>query len=234
MELHFNATKESRKAMVKAISNELGIKAKYLGVPSCAYQVGDYRIEKDGTLILENENIEERSKIIDACVMATGITPSEWEKNTEQEETAEIAEPAESESTGLTVSLPLDKVMVGNLTRLLEVKGQLIKKALDISELPIEVGEDAISFSWFSKLPDSDTARAYTNFIAALCKMSKEQKRITASEKEVENEKYAFRCFLLRLGFIGAEYKTDRKILLQNLSGSSAFKSGAKKGGEEA
>ena len=234
MELHFNATKESRKAMVEAISNELGIKAKYLGVPSCAYQVGDYRIEKDGTLIFENENIEESSKIIDACVMATGITPSEWEKNTELEEAAEIAESAESESIGLTVSLPLDKVMVGNLTRLLEVKGQLIKKALGISELPIEVGEDTISFPWFSKLPDADTARAYTNFIAALCKMSKEQKRITASEKEVENEKYAFRCFLLRLGFIGAEYKTDRKILLQNLSGSSAFKSGAKKGGEEA
>lgn len=234
MELHFNATKESRKAMVEAISNELGIKAKYLGVPSCAYQVGDYRIEKDGTLIFENENIEESSKIIDACVMATGITPFELEQNIELEETAEIAEPAESESIGLTVSLPLDKVMVGNLTRLLEVKGQLIKKALGISELPIEVGEDTISFPWFSKLPDADTARAYTNFIAALCKMSKEQKRITASEKEVENEKYAFRCFLLRLGFIGAEYKTDRKILLQNLSGSSAFKSGAKKGGEEA
>ena len=234
MELHFNATKESRKAMVEAISKELEIKAKYLGVPSCAYQVGEYRIEKDGTLIFENENIEESSKIIDACVMATGITPSEWEKNTEPEEAAEIAEPAESESTGLTVSLPLDKVMVGNLTRLLEVKGQLIKKALDISELPIEVGEDTISFPWFSKLPDADTARAYTNFIPALCKMSKAQKRITASEKEVENEKYAFRCFLLRLGFIGAEYKTDRKILLKNLSGSSAFKSGAKKGGEEA
>ena len=234
MELHFNATKESRKAMVEAISKELGITAKYLGVPSCAYQVGEYRIEKDGTLIFENENIEESSKIIDACVMATGITPSEWEKNTEPEEAAEIAEPTESESTGLTVSIPLDKVMVGNLTRLLEVKGQLIKKALGISELPIEVGEDTISFPWFSKLPDADTARAYTNFIAALCKMSKEQKRITASEKEVENEKYAFRCFLLRLGFIGAEYKTDRKILLQNLSGSSAFKSGAKKGGEEA
>ena len=234
MELHFNATKESRKAMVEAISKELEIKAKYLGVPCCAYQVGEYRIEKDGTLIFENENIEESSKIIDACVMATGITPSEWEKNTEPEEAAEIAEPAESESTGLTVSLPLDKVMVGNLTRLLEVKGQLIKKALDISELPIEVGEDTISFPWFSKLPDADTARAYTNFIAALCKMSKEQKRITASEKEVENEKYAFRCFLLRLGFIGAEYKTDRKILLKNLSGSSAFKSGSKKGGEEA
>jgi hypothetical protein len=59
--------------------------------------------------------------------------------------------------------------------------------------------------------------------------MSKEQKRITATEKAVDNEKYAFRCFLLRLGFIGDEYKSDRKILLRNLKGSSAFKSGTKK-----
>ena len=56
--------------------------------------------------------------------------------------------------------------------------------------------------------------------------MSKDAKRITAKEKPVDNEKYAFRCFLLRPGFIGGEYKTDRKILLRNLSGSSAFKSG--------
>lgn len=59
--------------------------------------------------------------------------------------------------------------------------------------------------------------------------MSREQKRINSTDKEVTNEKYAFRCFLLRLGFIGAEYKADRKILLKNLTGSSAFKSGAKK-----
>ena len=61
-------------------------------------------------------------------------------------------------------------------------------------------------------------------FITALVGMAKNQKRITAKEKTVDNEKYAFRCFLLRLGFIGTEYKADRKILLRNLSGSSAFK----------
>ena len=71
--------------------------------------------------------------------------------------------------------------------------------------------------------------KAYTHFIAALCDMARNQKRITATEKEVENEKYAFRCFLLRLGFIGAEYKEERKILLKNLSGSSAFKNGERK-----
>ena len=40
-------------------------------------------------------------------------------------------------------------------------------------------------------------------------------------------EKYAFRCFLLRLGFIGNEYKAERKILLKNLSGNSSWKNGA-------
>jgi hypothetical protein len=48
-----------------------------------------------------------------------------------------------------------------------------------------------------------------------LCKLSKELKRTSSKETPVANEKYAFRCFLLRLGFIGSEYKASRKILLQ-------------------
>jgi len=71
-------------------------------------------------------------------------------------------------------------------------------------------------------------------FITALCRMSNELKRANASEKEVDNEKYAFRCFLLRLGFIGENYKGVRKTLLSRLSGSAAFKSGAKGGQEDA
>lgn len=136
---------------------------------------------------------------------------------------------AASERIGLTVEIPLDKVDVGNLTKLLDAKGGLIKKALGISELPIEVLEDRAAFPWFSELPDTDAVQAYTHFISALCEMSKNAKRVTATEKAVDNEKYAFRCFLLRLGFIGAEYKTERKILLKNLTGSSAFKNGGKK-----
>ena len=59
--------------------------------------------------------------------------------------------------------------------------------------------------------------------------MACNQKRISVQEREVENEKYAFRCFLLRLGFIGEEYKVERKILLKNLTGPSAFKNGENK-----
>ena len=127
---------------------------------------------------------------------------------------------------GLTVEIPLDKVSLGNLTKLLEAKGKLIRKALGISELSIEILEDRVAFPWFGELPNSDAVKAYTHFISALCEMSKNAKRVTVTEKAVDNEKYAFRCFLLRLGFIGSEYKAERKILLKNLTGSSAFKDG--------
>ena len=125
----------------------------------------------------------------------------------------------------LTVEIPLDKVAVGNLTKLLDAKGNLIRKALGITDLRIEVLEDRVAFPWFSQV-DTDSAAAYTHFISALCEMSRNAKRVTATEKPVDNEKYAFRCFLLRLGFIGSEYKRERKILLKNLTGSSAFKNG--------
>ena len=132
----------------------------------------------------------------------------------------------------LTVTIPFTKVNVGNLTSLLEAKGNLIKDALGITDLRFEMNEDSISFPWFSKVKPEE-AMTYTKFITAICEMTMKQKRITAKPKENENEKYAFRCFLLRLGFIGDEYKADRKLLLSKLNGSSAFKSGAKKGGEQ-
>lgn len=75
---------------------------------------------------------------------------------------------------------------------------------------------------------EPDIADACTRLIAAMCKMSLEQKRISGKAAELENEKYAFRCFLLRLGFIGDEYKAARKILLRNLSGNSAWKDGGR------
>ena len=116
-----------------------------------------------------------------------------------------------------------------NLRKLVDAKGSLIKKALAVDSLPIETDGEKVSFPWFAEGQDSESVKAYTHFIAAICDMARNQKRITAKEKPADNEKYAFRCFLLRLGFIGAEYKGERKILLKNLSGSSAFKNGERK-----
>ena len=227
MVLHFNVKGESRKAMVTAIEKEIGGKARYLGVPSCAYEIGSYTVGRNGELEFGDfDDIDEVAPIVDACIMATGITPAEWEENKDSEET-------ETEGAmELTVTIPFTKVNVGNLTSLLEAKGSLIKDALGITDLRFEMNEDSVSFPWFSKV-EPEEAMTYTKFITAICEMTMKQKRITAKPKENENEKYAFRCFLLRLGFIGDEYKADRKILLAKLDGSSAFKSGARKGGEQ-
>lgn len=216
MVILFNVDGESRKAMVKAIENELGVKATYLGVPSCAYQIGGFKVGKLGELeFADGEITEEVSRVIDACILVTGVTP---EGLTEAESTHEEDAPM------FTISVPLDKVKVGNLTALVDAKAGLIRKALGTQDLRIDVDEEKVSFPWFTGEPDADTVQAYTQFIEALCKMSANQKRVQAREKFVENEKYAFRCFLLRLGFIGDEYKKTRKILLKNFEGSSAFR----------
>ena len=147
------------------------------------------------------------------------------------EETAQ-AEPQEA-GIGLTVSLPRESftdAALENLHRLVDAKAALIKKALAVESLPVEADAEKVSFPWFSDGQDGDSAKAYTHFITALCDMARRQKRVTAKERPADNEKYAFRCFLLRLGFIGEEYKGERKVLLKNLSGNGSFKSGARKG----
>ena len=217
MILHFNVIGETRKKMVKAIEKVTGIRAVYLKVPSCAYQVGSYKVGKNGELEFNEE--ECASNIIDACVLVTGKHPEEWEDNA----TEEVKAP-QNESLGLTVVIPLERVHIENLTAIISSKVDLIKKALEINNLPIIADTEKVSFPWFKENLDEESLQTYTRFIAALCKMSVTQKRIQAKKKEVDNEKYAFRCFLLRLGFIGPEFKKDRKLLLKNLEGSSAFK----------
>lgn len=226
MRIEFDLTGTNRKALVKAISEITGVKAKYLFTPTYAFEIGSLTVARDGALELDERTTAEERKDLLANLAQKGFTAIRTEGEEEPEATEE---PSQAGPVGLTVSVPLDKVKAGNLTALLDAKGSLIKKALGIPATPIEITEETVSFPWFSELPDADTAQAYTHFISALCEMSANQKRITSKEKPVDNEKYAFRCFLLRLGFIGSEYKTERKILLQNFSGSSAFKSGAKK-----
>ena len=212
MEIKFDVKGASRKDLVKVIADTLGVKAEYQGMPSVAFVIGDFTVTKEGTLVFADDvNPDEVLK----ALAANAFYPVE-ENKTDEKKTLE-------EPTGLTIEIPADKVNVDNLQKLLDAKGWLFRKALGVESLVFEVTEDKVSFPWFSHT-DTDLTTAYTQFISAICKMSVEQKRITAREKAVANEKYAFRCFLLRLGFIGDEFKQSRKLLLANLDGSSAFK----------
>ena len=232
MRIEFQRTGAERKALVTAIGEILEVRPKYKGMPSAAYEIDYYTVTKDGTLEFDDradseevENLLER--LADRGIVAAPTEMAQAWLDAREAERSEKSETALQEANvGLTVEIPLEKVAVGNLTKLLEAKGKLIRKALGISELSIEILEDRVAFPWFERLPNSDAVKAYTHFISALCEMSRNAKRVTATEKPVDNEKYAFRCFLLRLGFIGSEYKMERKILLKNLTGSSAFKNG--------
>ena len=135
--------------------------------------------------------------------------------------------PEPYEDIGLVIEMPRSSftdTALDNLKRLVESKGSLIKKALGTETLELDITDDIVRFPWFGDGTDPDEVKAYTHFVTALCEMARTQKRVTAKEKETDNDKYAFRCFLLRLGFIGSEYKDERKILLSKLTGSSAFK----------
>ena len=229
MRIEFHRTGAERKALVTAIGEILEVRPKYKGMPSAAYEIDYYTVTKDGTLEFDDradseevenllERLADRGIVVAPTEMAQAWLDAREAERSEKSETA-----LQEANVGLTVEIPLEKVAVGNLTKLLDAKGNLIRKALGITDLRIELLEDRVAFPWFSQV-DADSVAAYTHFISALCEMSRNAKRVTATEKPVENEKYAFRCFLLRLGFIGTEYKAERKILLRNLSGSTAFK----------
>ena len=242
MRFEFNRTGAERKALVQAMGEILEVKPKYLGMPTAAYQVDYFHIDKTGAVEFDDradseeiENLLERlaERGIVAAPAETAQEGGTAEESADAENKAEEPETeAQGADLGLTVAMPRDSftdAALENLRKLVDAKGSLIKKALAVDSLPIETDGEKVSFPWFAEGQDSESVKAYTHFIAAICDMARNQKRITAKEKPADNEKYAFRCFLLRLGFIGAEYKGERKILLKNLSGSSAFKNGERK-----
>ena len=232
MNKHFHVKGEERKRLVKVIAEVLGEEPKYLGVPSTAYQIGEYKVSRNGELTADEEHPAQEQMVLDAC-KAAGFQ-AEGEEEPQQEETQDSTEQEENDK--LVIQLPREQFTDGqleNLQKLIHGKESLLKQALAIEELPIKITEEKILFPWFPLPLETEEIEAYLKLIVALGEMAKKAKRVTLKDKEVENQKYAFRCFLLRLGLVGPECKKDRKVLLKNLTGSSAFKSGAKKEGNQ-
>ena len=237
MTINYNVTGTERKRLADYISGFMGTDKKYLGAPTFAYQIGYITVSKDGAVSFEDRGYNSDIDALMAELEGQGfhtedaITQADSKDAAEPEEATTAEEPAaDTNGCGLTVSMPAASFTadgLNNLHSLIAAKGRLLRTALGIDLLPVQVEADTVSFPWFKGMElGAGEAKAYTHLISALCDMARNQKRITAREKATDNDKYAFRCFLLRLGFIGAEYKDERKILLRNLSGNSAFKSG--------
>ena len=237
MRIETNAA--NRKDVVKAVSAILGQPSRYLGVPTCAYEVGNCTIDRSGAVETEDEKTAE---MVRAGLLEQGLIESPQ---------------AEVEET--TVSLPVEGMTaegLKNLIFLTRSKQYLINRtfAEEVFRIPAELVETLGS----TEIPDAETflqtfqnhaegcrgisfqdgkitftlptagdpgmIKAFTHLTAAMVQQAKEQKRISPKETIEENEKYYMRIWLLRLGFGGAEGKEIRDLLMKKLKGNSAFR----------
>ena len=225
MKLSYNATGAQRKKLVDAISQIQSAPTKYLGAPTFAYEIGGYHIDKNGT-VTGKDNLD-----LEVELHQRGFDAGEREYD--EPDTYEsglggmgaVDDPADFAPDIITIEMPLEGFTpekLHNLRKLVDSKAGLIRTALGDKladgDLPIEVAteERKLQFPWFAFM-EGDEFMSWAWFISALCKAAKEAKRVTAKEKPGENMKFAFRTFLIRLGMVGDDYKTARKILLCNL-----------------
>ena len=89
------------------------------------------------------------------------------------------------------------------------------------------VEPDKLTFSTLPGTDDPALLRTFTTLCAMMNKQALTQQRVQAKEASADNEKYAMRVWLLRLGMNGPEYKEERSVLMRNLSGHSAFRTDA-------
>ena len=212
MNIEYNITGPERKVLAKTVSEILGCEVIYKGAPTFAYALNNYVIDKHGTLSCADDVSSEELDRLTAALKERGYEPE-----------------LEAKALEFAVEIPRDGStddVLENLRKIVTSKETLIRKAIGAEALPIEVGETTLRFPWFTLSGADSEADAYTRFIHALYEMAKTQKRVTAKARETENDKFTMRVFLIRLGFIGEEYKTARKILLQNLIGNSSWKNG--------
>ena len=243
MQINYNVTGDRRKAMVAVMRDVLQDATRYLGAPSFAFQVGAYTVDKNGTVNCPDGTDETQIEMLirelahDGFIgERVGEAAKPAEPKTVEPDQLKKGTPRTVDPDRLAVELPKDGMTptaMENLRRLVASKATLLKKALDTDSLQITEHPDRIEFGWFRPTDDQAEIAAYYQLIQGLCELARTQKRVSATEQEVENEKYAFRCFLLRLGFIGAGYKEARKILLKNLSGNAAFRTAQEEGVEE-
>ena len=217
-EIRFTLESKQRPKLAQEIGNLLGTAPHYKRVPSCAYDIVGYRLDKEGVLYIpegvEEETVEDLILQLRECGF---------------QDDAEVTEEVPVQQEKLTIAIPKDSLTdtaLENLQKIIANKQTLFQRAFRMDSTEIEITDEKINFIWFPYTVDGDEIAAYTQFISRLCDMARDAKRVSSKPTETDNDKYAFRCFLLRLGFIGKEYKTARKILLRNLTGNSAFRCG--------
>ena len=214
--LHGHTRKEAADCIDKA-TNAVPV---YRAAPSFEYRIGSTILDRQGVLTI-NDADEAPPNVLRDLQTAGFYTPEPAEHQQDP--------PSTETPERLVIQMPLDGFSpekLDNLCKLVASKAMLIQKALGAEDLPIAQNGETLDFPWFNVNATPEEVTAYIQFVSKLCDLAKKQQRVLAIERTVDSEKYAFRCFLLRLGFIGEEYAVSRKILLRNLSGNGSHRSG--------
>ena len=219
MTLNYNVSGLERKALINAICEITNQVAIYNGVPSFSYTIGNFSVSRNGVVTVST-SVDKRHQDIEllaARLVSRGFRCIESE--------IEISD----DCNALAIEIPLHGftgTAINNLRKIVKSKEELIKKVLQTDDLQVELTGETLSFAWFTLSGIDGELRAYSQFVKAICEMAKRQKYVTAKPCSNENDKFTMRLFLVRLGFIGPEFKQARKILLRNLSGNSSWKYG--------
>ena len=91
----------------------------------------------------------------------------------------------------------------------------------------LTITPESVSFTGFGEAADVDHLRAFGHLAVMMNNQALHQKRIQAKAVDAANEKYAMRIWLVRIGMDGDEFKQTRKILMEKLTGHSAFRTPA-------
>ena len=240
----YRVTKSERKAMVQVIGEVLGVTPVYLGVPSCTYVIGPISVNVDCEVIWDEQTDNITVQKVTEALAAAG-----YERKPDLIEVV-VTIPT-MHHTGSTLrnlvnliytrgplinkALSTNFAAKQNLVDVLAETEELITiqdfcriVADHTTELSgVSITPEEISFSTLPETDNPDMARAFTELVSMMNKQALIQKRIQAKTVNDENEKYAFRIWLMRLGMNGPEYKGTRKILLEHLSGNTAFRTSA-------
>ncbi len=229
-----------RKELVQMISKILDKPSVYQKAPTFAYTIGAYSVDRSGTLFCSDDtDPEETEQLIfqlkehgyipenigELAIENAEVEPERISLATEDNETKSVAANVNSFAVEIPI-IGFSESAIKNLKKIINNKAPLLKKAIGTDNLEIIANEETLQFPWFTLHGLDDETNAYCHLIWALCEMAKKQTRVITKECSMENEKFTMRLFLVRLGFIGNEYKSMRKILLRNLSGNSSWKLG--------
>ena len=233
-----------RKELVVAIENYTGQKMKYQGPPTFAYVNEAATVLRDGTL--EIADLEESREML-LELSEKQLIDDSWNEDRDELNISLPTQGHTAKSLTNLVAIFFTKAEIINkaigMPRAFEVDGDFAKSLVENEPQEIsdflnrweEAGgtevtrglsftEEEISFTGFPFTTDSDMVNAFLELTAAIGKLAKESKYIKLNPDPIENEKYSFRVWLVRIGFGGNEHKTSRKLLLKNLSGHTAFR----------